>query len=321
MLCIPFFSFAQEKTLLVESNSTGLYVNHKVAPKENYYSIGRIYNISPRDIAPFNNLQLENGLSLGQPLKIPLNNSNFFQSGQAEPGETFVPVYYKVKNKEGLYRVALNHNNLPLEKLKQWNNIRGDAVKNGTVLIVGYLKVKNDQSALAKYGIGTSITGQDLAKAEVKKADEPRPEKKQPVTEATTPAGNAQTVPVAKSADTEKKAIDRSKAEVNGGIFKPLYDMQVRNNETVENEGKAGIFKSTSGWADQKYYCLYNGASQGSIIKITNPANGKFVFAKVLDLIPDIKKNEGLLVCMSSAAAGALGVSETNFNCMIAYAR
>ena len=101
-ICIPFLSFEQEKSLLVESNSTGLYVNHQVAPKENYYSIGRIYNISPRDIAPFNNLQLESGLSLGQQLKIPLNSSNFFQIGQAEADETFVPVYYKVKNKEGL---------------------------------------------------------------------------------------------------------------------------------------------------------------------------------------------------------------------------
>lgn len=314
-LCIPFLSFAQEKSLLVESNSTGLYVNHKVAPKENYYSIGRIYNISPRDIAPFNNLQLENGLSLGQQLKIPLNSSNFFQSGQAEPDETFVPLYYKVKNKEGLYRVALNHNNLPLEKLKQWNNITGDAVKNGTALIIGYLKVKKEQSALAKNGIGTSIHAEDLAKVEINRAEEPKPEKKQPATEVT--------MPVAKNADTEKKGVDRSTAVVNGngGIFKPLFEMQVRNNETLQNEGKAGIFKSTSGWSDQKYYCLYNNASQGSIIKITNPANGKFVFAKVLDLIPDIKKNEGLLVCMSSAAAGALGVSDMNFNCLIAYAK
>ena len=37
-----------------------------------------------------------------------------------------------------------------LETLKQWNNIKGDAVKNGTKLIVGYLKVKTELSELAK---------------------------------------------------------------------------------------------------------------------------------------------------------------------------
>ena len=324
-ICIPFLSFAQEKSLLVESNSTGLYVNHQVAAKENYYSIGRIYNISPRDIAPFNNLQLESGLNPGQQLKIPLNSTNFFQSGQAEQDETFVPVYYKIKNKEGLYRVAVKHNNLPLENLKQWNNIKGDAVKNGTILIIGFLKVKKELSLLAKNGIGTSIQAADLAKVEIKKSEASAPDKTNNTKEP---------VAIVKNTDSENKKVqEKSKAaetaktqpSTNGenmvGVFKNQFDLQIRNNEMVENEGKAGIFKSTSGWADQKYYCLYNGASQGSIIKITNPANGKFVFAKVLDLIPDIKKNEGLLVCMSSAAAGALGVSETNFNCLIAYAK
>ncbi|MBK8496709.1 MAG: hypothetical protein IPL50_18260 [Chitinophagaceae bacterium] len=37
--------------------------------------------------------------------------------------------------------------------------------------------MKKDQSVLAKNGIGTSIHGQDLAKTEIKKADEPKPEK------------------------------------------------------------------------------------------------------------------------------------------------
>ena len=135
-LIMPFFAAAQNK-LLVEGVSPGLYLTHKVAPKENYYSIGRIYNVSPKEIAPFNKLQLEKGLSLGQTIKIPLNSSNFFQSGNAAGDETFVPVYYKIKDKEGLYRVAKNHNDLPLQTLKQWNNITGDAVKNGVQLVVG----------------------------------------------------------------------------------------------------------------------------------------------------------------------------------------
>jgi LysM repeat protein len=91
-LCIPFITYAQDKPLIAEGVSPSLYITHKVAPKENYYSIGRIYNISPRDIAPFNNLQLENGLSVGQTIRVPLNSSNFFQSGTAAPDETFVPV-------------------------------------------------------------------------------------------------------------------------------------------------------------------------------------------------------------------------------------
>ena len=83
----------------------------------------------------------------------------------------------------------------------------------------------------------------------------------------------------------------------------------------------AGVFKSTSGWTDNKYYCLQSNTTPGTIIKITNPANGKFVFAKVLDNVPDIKQNEGLLIVISNAAADALGATEANFSCSLSYAK
>jgi LysM repeat protein len=329
-LLAPLFTTAQDKALLAVGVSPGLYVNHKVAAKENYYSIGRIYNISPKDIAPFNNLQLESGLIPGYVLKIPLNSSNFFQSGNAAADETFVPVYYEVKDKEGLYRVAVNHNDLPVETLKQWNNIKGESVKKGTKLIVGYLKVKTELSGLAKNGIGTVINSNTnvTVKAEEKKTAEPdkkttaktnEPVPDKPVKEDE----KKETVkPPAKEpiAAKSEKPVGTVKNTVTGN-FKNIYESQIKNAETQETGGMAGIFKSTSGWQDKKYYCLYNNATAGTIIKITNPVNGKFVFAKVLDLMPDIKQNGGLLLIISNAAAQELEAGESNFNCSIKYAK
>ena len=326
-LLIPLFTNAQEKTLLASGVSPYLYLNHKVEPKENYYSIGRLYNISPKDIAPFNNLPLESGLSLGQQIKIPLNSTNFFQTGNADADETFVPVYYTVKGKEGLYRVAVNHNNLPLETLKQWNNIKGDAVKNGTKLIIGYLKVKSELSGLSKKGIGSSITSTAVAtvKPEETKAAAPKTitatvEKKEtvkPETDESVQIKNKAETDVVKP-DAKKTAKNKKAAE---GGFKNMYESQISNAETIQAEGTAGIFKSTSGWADKKYYCLQNNATAGTIIKITNVANDKFVFAKVLDLMPDIKQNEGLLLIISNAAADELGAADGNFKCLIKYSK
>ena len=100
-----------------------------------------------------------------------------------------------------------------------------------------------------------------------------------------------------------------------------MYDQQKKNAEIIDVMGSAGVFKSTSGWADNKYYCLQSGALPGTIVKITNTGNGKFVFAKVLDNIPDIKQNEGLLIVISNAAADALGATEANFTCSVNYAK
>ena len=331
---IPVFTTAQDKKLFVEGVSPHLYINHKVQPKENYYSIGRIYNISPREIAPFNKLQLENGLSLGQILKIPVATA-FFQSGSADADETFIPVYHTLKDKETLSRVAKDYNNLPLQSLKQWNNIKGESVKKGSNLIIGYLKVKKELSALAKNGIGASIPGNELASTQTQVKDvhaDKIPEKntenatatvktqQQPNKEETAPAKNETTKKQTESVQTVE-ANNKPAKQIKGGTFKPMYESQEKTGEMVKEEATAGIFKSTSGWTDKKYYCLHNTAAPGTIIKITNPANKKFVFAKVLDLIPDIQQNNNLSIIISNAAADELGATENNYNCLLKYSK
>jgi LysM repeat protein len=44
---------------------------HTVAAKESLFSIGRLYNIHPRELAAYNNIPFETGLTIGQVLKIP----------------------------------------------------------------------------------------------------------------------------------------------------------------------------------------------------------------------------------------------------------
>lgn len=336
LLFIPVFSTAQDKQLFVEGVSPNLYLNHKVLPKENFYSIGRIYNISPRDIAPFNKLQLESGLTPGQNLKIPIN-SGFFQTGNAEADETFIPVYHAVNDKEGLYRVAQNYNGLSLETLKQWNNIKGESVKKGTVLIIGYLKVKKDLSALVKNGIGTVIQSNGAAVAQTPAKNiqtEKQPDTKkaetaatvkiqqpEPAKEEVSPAKKETVKKATESEEAVNESKNKSTKKIKGGAFKPLYEDQGKTGEVLNEEGMAGIFKSTSGWTDKRYYCLHNTAAPGTIIKITNPSNNKFVFAKVLDLMPDIQQNSNLTIIISNAAADELGVAENNFNCLLNYSK
>jgi len=41
----------------------------------------------------------------------------------------------------------------------------------------------------------------------------------------------------------------------------------------------------------------------------------------VLDQLPDLKQNNGLLVLISNAAADELGISGTTANCTVSFAR
>ena len=343
----PFVSTAQNKTVFAEGASPNLYISHKVAAKENFYSIGRIYNISPREIAPFNKLQLENGLSLGQTLKIPLTSSTLFQSGTADADHVFVPVYHIVKDKESLSRIAVNHNSLSLDDLKQWNKIKADAAKKGTKLIIGYLKVKKEDSYLAKNTSLAKIESKAAVTAvtEKKEQADDYSNRKKTTAEAGPPDINTETFPIVKNPDNKKEepakpkqdntaAVKNEKKEttetkvpvgaakdLKGGFFKKLFQAQTKNAAEVDADASAAVFKSTSGWVDGKYYCLFNSAAPGTIIKVTNPANDKFVYAKVLDAIPDIKQNNGLQIIISNAAADMLGVAENNFDCKLSYSK
>jgi LysM repeat protein len=326
LLCLINSSLAQSKPLIVEGTYPGLYITHTIAPKENFYSIGRMYNVSPKELAPFNNLDLEKGLTLGQTIKIPLSANNFIQEGTAKNTEVLLPVYHIVEAKEGLYRVSINYNKVPLEQLKKWNHLSSDAVSNGTKLIVGYLKVDKQNSPLAK---NAGNVENELATVE----DNNPQEKKPDVPREPVPAvRNADTVKLTEQAmekpvvkdkapETPLATATRTSINFNGGSFKSLYEEQHRSKSPVTESGISGVFKSTSGWQDGKYYCFHNQAEPGTILKVTNTANGKSIYAKVLDLIPDINQNAGLILHVSNSAAEELEVNSTRFNCSINYSK
>jgi hypothetical protein len=100
----------------------------------------------------------------------------------------------------------------------------------------------------------------------------------------------------------------------NGGKFKTDF---AEGGKSVT--GQAGIFKSSSGWQDGKYYALINNVSVGTIVKITDQATGKSVYAKVLGQLPDMKESAGLTVRLSNAAAAELGEGEGRFNVGVSY--
>jgi hypothetical protein len=100
----------------------------------------------------------------------------------------------------------------------------------------------------------------------------------------------------------------------NGGKFKA--DFTDGGNSVA---GQAGIFKSTSGWQDGKYYALINNVAVGTIVKITDQASGKSVYAKVLGQLPEMRESAGLMVRLSNAAAAELGEAEGRFNVALSY--
>jgi LysM repeat protein len=310
-------AMAQQKALIIQQESGKLFLHHAVAPKENWYSIGRIYNASPKEMAPFNNTSIDKGLAIGQSLKIPLTTANFLQSGQPASDEVLIPLYHTVREKEGLYRIGQLYNKVSPEQIKSWNKLTSDEVSSGRSLIVGYLKVKKDLSPLAKGG-QTVSPPPAVVKTETKPIDKPTGTEITPAEKKDIPpAKPAETKPPAKLDPPQNSTASNFGL---GGAFKSLYDEQAKSGGSVQNiSGKGAAFKSTSGWKDGKYYVLMNKVQPGIVVKISNAVNGKFVYAKVLGEIPPIKENEGLLVRISNAATTELLFDEGTYQVEITW--
>lgn len=80
----------------------------------------------------------------------------------------------------------------------------------------------------------------------------------------------------------------------------------------------------TASWIDDdtegKYYALHRTAPVGTIIKVTNSANKKSVYVKVVGKIPTKEEFNVVLIQLSRSASDKLEVSEARFNAELNYA-
>lgn len=334
-LTVPLFfcTFVFSQDLIVKSGSKGLYLEHKVAPKEGLFPIGRIYNVHPRHIANFNGIDFNKGLAIGQQINIPLTDTNFKQTVN-----TGVPIYYKVAGNESLANISVK-NKAQINNLRAWNDLTADNVSSGTKLIVGFLISNELKDKVVTITPKTPLAEESVSNVKKQESSEKKP----PVTESKKEITEEESVSNVKKAEEQKKQTDplitkeadipkeepkkvepepkktepvvKQPETINDGTgyFRNNFFQQIKTSPlTKEQTLTSSIFKTSSGWQDGKYYLLMNGVEPGTIVKITNPGNSKIVFAKVLYAMDKIRENQGVDVRISDAAAATLSVTETD---------
>jgi hypothetical protein len=332
LVCIGATSYSQSPQLKIEGAQGKFYLTHSVVAKENWYSIGRLFNCPPHDIASFNNMNFDKPLEVSTIINIPLTSGNFDQKQFKTTGESLIPIYHEVGDKEWMYKISSIYNDVPVTSLERWNKIKRDDVKKGTVLIVGYLKVKTDLSPLAM-GISsnpvistassneqikslktadpaTVQTGGKQIQGSTTATQSQLPSKPAVSTIPNTNTSTSSAIPVS---NPSERLNNYATTHSNGGFFSVDY-----SGTGKSTTGMAGTFKSTSGWTDGKYYALMNAVTVGSIIRIT-ATNGKTIYAKVLGQLPEMKESAGLLIRISNAASAELGLGEGKYSVDVKY--
>lgn len=116
----------------VENKDGKEIIIHKLAAKESYYSLGRLYNVTPKDIISFN---ANKHLKVGETVKIPTNRA--FQTTLAvQPSSTITDpefIEYKVGAGETLYTISKRFQ-VAADYIQEFNNLQGSSLKAGQTL-------------------------------------------------------------------------------------------------------------------------------------------------------------------------------------------
>jgi LysM repeat protein len=324
-------------TLQAFGSSPDLYIYHTVQKGETFFSLGRMFHISPYEVAKANGLTFDSTLHLYSYVKIPLTNNNFNQQTNETDQPGFAPVFHKVVQGETLYHIGQEFNKVPLQNIQAWNHLSNNNVDLGKYLVIGF--VRYDQDAV----INHPETNLAVASQPVENTQSSQPIKTDnnshsaPVNNSNTTTSNTKNIiipaPIMTRADsgiiTNHSIATRdtfnnmaNSVTDNNSPFESAYLQETSSTNTPDSiRGAGSWFSSNIPPGSKKYYVLFDSAARGEVIKIINPLNGKFIYAKVLDVIPKLGENVNIVVKISDAAQQDLGVMTQRFFCQVDYAK
>lgn len=120
----------------VENQDGNQLILHRVEPKETYYSIGRLYQVSPKVIMDLNkSIPLQIGLIVKVPTQRPFSPTvNSVKNNVQNTSENSSDILeYKVGPREYLYTIAKRFNTT-VEDIKRLNNLRSNNLAVGQIL-------------------------------------------------------------------------------------------------------------------------------------------------------------------------------------------
>ncbi|WP_231490833.1 LysM peptidoglycan-binding domain-containing protein [Pedobacter sp. Leaf170] len=128
----------------VENNNGKKLIVHQAAAKDTYYSIGRRYNVAPKEIMAFNdNKYLQIGVIIKVPTNVPFTNTNPSTHAQTTPNNNGEHI---VVAKDNLNMLAEKYGTT-INELKSLNNLSSTNLRIGQVLKI---PVKNGATPAQK---------------------------------------------------------------------------------------------------------------------------------------------------------------------------
>jgi LysM repeat protein len=264
----------------VENQDGKKIILHRLEPKDNYYSVGRRYNIKPNVIMQYNS---NASLRVGSVIKVPTEMP--FVSGTAPGASTQtitstagnVPTTeYKVSAGETLYAISKRFN-VRVEDIISLNNLKSSSLYPGQIL-----QIKSTNAAAPAPATAPAVVQQVTIN----------------------PPAARDSIPTARpdSVSAERK------------LPANRYGLTERNEK-----GVATYLDDTMGLDPNKKLVLHRTAPVGTVLKIVNPMTNRTTFAKVVGGFTENAATKDVIIVLTKSAADALGALDKRFQVNISY--
>jgi LysM repeat protein len=280
----------------VENDNGKKVILHKLNPKDNYYSIGRRYHVSPKTIIKYNN---NAKLTIGSVIKVP--TARPFQVAAAPVIAKPAPVHptklvvqqpviqqqpqseqqqqpantenksettqYKVSAGETLYSIAKRFNTT-VEDIVSLNGLKSNTISQGEILMV--------------------------------RSNTPAPEVAAPQVQA----------PPVQLVVAARDSISADSSHRPNANRYGLYE---------KDEKGVATWMDDDGLDPNKMLALHRTAPIGTVIKITNIMTNRTTFAKVVGRFTDTEQTRDVVIVMTKNVAQALGALDKRFQVNLSY--
>ncbi len=277
-----------------EESGAPAYRTHTVKKGETLYSLSKKYNVPIGRIVKMNSGLNPDRLREGQQLKIPLEGSGRGQS-QYQTAEEQGPDtkegkepevdkgeyrYHVVEPGETMYRISRKYK-VKVTDIMDWNGLQSFDIEAGQRLIVGKVKGEKEEKNEKE---GEEEIGSD----EMNKKEDGGPS-----------GVNGEEVKYEKDESFE--------AAVNE-LSLEYEEVKSRGNYTEESEKAVTRWmKDVEGFpASKGYFALHRTLPIGSILRVENPVNGRYVYAKVIGHLPRREENKDIQMKLPESAGKEL---------------
>jgi len=293
-----------------EANTAIMY---SVRSGETLFGISKKFGSSVDDVKKWNNLS-DNVVHEGDQLIVSYVHSNVATKQEKKPEPIAVTTAQPEKKETEKSVSESKPKETKPEKSAEVKKVPVEEAETKDVLVTN----KEDVS---KEPIKTEVNT-DIKKtaAEEKPKEVPAAKKDDVLKEIATPEKNSQVAPpevIEAKAETSSKNPD-----LNDNPTRTMIPVgKGSSGKTIMQVSESGVCSwiTDADVNQNKFYGLHRTAPIGTIVKVTNKMNDKYVFVKIVGVLPDTGQNEKSIIKISQAAVNKVGALDAHFQVELSY--